>query len=67
MATERHDVEEITDDEFLARLEARTAQFDAWQARRGAARSKLIELGLTGEEVDAMLEGPAWQTGDNSE
>lgn len=60
-------MEEMTDDDFIARLEARTAQFDAWQARRAAARSKLIELGLTGEEVDAMLEGPTWQTGVTTE
>lgn len=58
---------DISDDEFIARLEARTAEVEAWRGRRAAARAKLIELGLTGDEVDAMLEGPAWQTGDNPE
>jgi len=58
---------DISDEEFIARLEARTAEFQAWQNRRAAARSKLIELGLTGSEVDAILEGPTWQTGETSE
>ena len=57
-------MQETTDAEFIARLEARTAEVEAWRNRRAAARAKLIELGLTGDEVDAMLEGPTWKTGD---
>ena len=58
---------DISDEEFIARLEAQTRQVEAWRARRAAARSKLIELGLTGDEVDAVLDGPSWNTGDTSE
>lgn len=56
--------DELSDDDraFIERLEQRTASFDAWQARRAAARSKLIELGLTGDEVDAVLNGPTEET-----
>lgn len=56
--------DELSDDDraFIERLERRTASFQAWETRRAAARSKLIELGLTGDEVDAVLNGPSLET-----
>lgn len=57
----------MSDDEFIARLEARSAEHERWLAHRVNARAKLIELGLTGQEVDSILDGPQWATGDNNE
>ena len=59
--------EQISDDKFIARLEARNADFERWAAHRANARAKLIELGLTGQEVDSILDGPQWATGENTE
>ena len=61
------ETEQISDDEFIARLEARNIEHQRWLAHRANARAKLIELGLTGQEVDSILDGPQWATGETTE
>ena len=47
-----------TDNDFIARAVAFDAQFATWRELRKQAGLKLVALGLTGQEVEALLEGP---------
>lgn len=49
---------ELTDAEFLARLEARTAIVAKWHNARKSAKNKLVALGLTEEEASSIFDGP---------
>jgi len=49
---------ELSDADFIARLEAQTVVYNAWLAKRKSAGEKLVALGLSADEVDAILNGP---------
>jgi len=47
-----------TDEDFIARAAAFDAQLATWRELKKQAGLKLVALGLTTQEVKAILEGP---------